>query len=46
MASEDIQEVRKKLEEHEKRIVALEKMFESNPEITKKQLSIKGFCSL
>ena len=37
------EEIRKILEDHEKRIQRLEKLFESEPIQTKKQISIKEF---
>lgn len=43
---EEIIEIKKKLEEHEKRISKLESSFQTKPETIKKELSIKEFILL
>ncbi|MCK4352736.1 hypothetical protein KAW65_04935 [candidate division WOR-3 bacterium] len=43
MYNEEIMEIRKKLEEHEKRISKLESLFQTKPETVKKKLSIGEF---
>jgi len=43
MPSDEMHELKKKLEEHEKRITELEKIFKSDPKTGKKQISIKEF---
>lgn len=43
MPNEEIVEIKKKLEEHEKRISKLESSFQSEPEAVKKEVSIKEF---
>jgi len=43
MTEEEIAELKKKLKEHETRILKLESLFEEKPVIAKKKLSIKEF---
>jgi len=43
MMSEEILQIRKKLEEHEERISKLEKLFQTKPEKVKKELSLREF---
>jgi len=46
MENEETIQIKKKLEEHEKRIIKLENLFQSKPEPVKKELSIKEFILL
>ena len=46
MENEETAQIRKKLEEHENRIIRLENLFQSKPEAVKKELSIKEFILL
>lgn len=43
MTSDDIQQIKKKIEEHEKRIAKLEGKFKSRSEIAEKPMSVKEF---
>ena len=43
MANEEIVEIRKKLEEYEKRIAELETLLQTRPELVEKKISIKEF---
>lgn len=40
---EEIAEIKKKLEEHDKRLSNLESLFQAKPEVVEKQISIKEF---
>lgn len=42
-SDEEIMEINKKLEEHEERISKLESLFQTKPEVVKKEVSIKEF---
>lgn len=41
--SEEFSKIKRKLEEHEKRISKLEKLLQTKPEVSKKKISIKEF---
>ncbi|MBI5892662.1 MAG: hypothetical protein HZB79_03245 [Deltaproteobacteria bacterium] len=43
MSDTEIVEIKKKLEEHEKRILQLESLFNDKPETVKKKISVKEF---
>lgn len=43
MSKEEVVEIKKKLEEHEERILKLERLFQTKPEIVNKKISIKEF---
>lgn len=43
MSDNEINEIKRKLEEHEKRISHLERLFQDKPETVKKKISLKEF---